>query len=283
MDILWENVQKNKKKAEDFIKKAKEYDVELLAFPEMSLTGFSMQVEKTTADWKEQRHFFEEMSGRYEMTIAFGYPAPSSGPMCRNHLAVAENGRIRMDYEKIHPFTFGQEGAHFEGGEHISCMEWKNTVLGGFICYDLRFPEIFQISSRESEIILVIANWPESRIGDWDCLLRARAIENQAYILGVNRVGEGGGIVYNGHSALYDPRGERLTHFCEEESLLIGEIDPEKVRKCRDIFPLKKDRREELYRRLGSKADQKSRSFAAGHCVASSEASPVELSADFTV
>src|SRR5699024_8082871 len=127
MDILWENVQKNKKKAEDFIKKAKEYDVELLAFPEMRLTGFSMQGEKTTADWKEQRHLFEEMSGRYEMTIAFGYPAPSSGPMCRNHLAVAENGRIRMDYEKIHPFTFGQEGAHFEGGEHISCMEWKNT------------------------------------------------------------------------------------------------------------------------------------------------------------
>ena len=96
-------------------------------------------------------------------------------------------------------------------------------------------------------------------------------------------MGEGGGIVYNGHSALYDPRGERLTHFCEEESLLIGEIEPEKVRKCRDIFPLKKDRREELYRRLGSKADQKSRSFAAGHCVDSSEATPVELSADFTV
>ena len=141
MDILWENVQKNKKKAEDFIKKAKEYDVELLAFPEMSLTGFSMQVEKTTADWKEQRHFFEEMSGRYEMTIAFGYPAPSSGPMCRNHLAVAENGRIRMDYEKIHPFTFGQEGAHFEGrGAHFLYGMEELPCSGGFICYDLRFP-----------------------------------------------------------------------------------------------------------------------------------------------
>lgn len=252
MDIFWENVQKNMEKAEDFIKKAKENQVELLIFPEMTLTGFSMHVEKTTKDWQQQVHFFEEMSRQYEISIIFGYPAPagiSGQKMYHNHLALAEHGRVRMDYTKLHPFTFGQEGEYFSGGEEIVCTPWKDTMLGAFICYDLRFPEIFQISSAKSELIVLIANWPVSRIDDWDCLLKARAIENQAYIAAVNRTGEGGGLLYNGHSALYGPRGERLTTLCQEESLLIGEVDPEYVRRCRDVFPLKKDRREELYRK----------------------------------
>ena len=252
MDIFWENVQKNMEKAEDFIKKAKENQVELLIFPEMTLTGFSMHVEKTTKDWQQQVHFFEEMSRQYEISIIFGYPAPagaSGQKMYHNHLALAEHGRVRMDYTKLHPFTFGQEGECFSGGEEIVCTPWKDTMLGAFICYDLRFPEIFQISSAKSELIVLIANWPVSRIDDWDCLLKARAIENQAYIAAVNRTGEGGGLLYNGHSALYGPRGERLTTLCQEESLLIGEVDPEHVRRCRDVFPLKKDRREELYRK----------------------------------
>lgn len=269
MDIFWENVQKNMEKAEDFIKKAKENQAELLIFPEMTLTGFSMHVEKTTKDWQQQVHFFEKMSRQYEISIIFGYPAPA-GPergrhgqqlgadlsagasgqkMYHNHLALAEHGRVRMDYTKLHPFTFGQEGECFSGGEEIVCTPWKDTMLGAFICYDLRFPEIFQISSAKSELIVLIANWPVSRIDDWDCLLKARAIENQAYIAAVNRTGEGGGLLYNGHSALYGPRGERLTTLCREESLLIGEVDPEHVRRCRDVFPLKKDRREELYRK----------------------------------
>lgn len=273
MDIFWENVQKNMGKAEDFIKKAKENQVELLIFPEMTLTGFSMHVEKTTKDWQQQVHFFEKMSRQYEISIIFGYPAPAGEPvgpergrhgqqlgadlsagisgqkMYHNHLALAEHGRVRMDYTKLHPFTFGQEGEYFSGGEEIVCTPWKDTMLGAFICYDLRFPEIFQISSAKSELIVLIANWPVSRIDDWDCLLKARAIENQAYIAAVNRTGEGGGLLYNGHSALFGPRGERLTTLCQEESLLIGGVDPEYVRRCRDVFPLKKDRREELYRK----------------------------------
>ena len=273
MDIFWENVQKNMEKAEDFIKKAKENQAELLIFPEMTLTGFSMHVGKTTKDWQQQVHFFEKMSRQYEISIIFGYPAPAGEPvgpergrhgqqlgadlsagisgqkMYHNHLALAEHGRVRMDYTKLHPFTFGQEGECFSGGEEIVCTPWKDTMLGAFICYDLRFPEIFQISSAKSELIVLIANWPVSRIDDWDCLLKARAIENQAYIAAVNRTGEGGGLLYNGHSALYGPRGERLTTLCQEESLLIGEVDPEYVRRCRDVFPLKKDRREELYRK----------------------------------
>lgn len=293
-DILWENVEENKKRAEEFFQKAKENHVELLLFPEMSLTGFSMNVEKTTKDWEEQVEFFRERSLYYEMTVVFGCAVPvndrqwinedrkwvnedrqwinedqkESGDQqelfsvhgerkereeetekknYENHLFVIENGRIRMDYRKIHPFTYGQEGEYFQGGKQIITMEWEKTTLGAFICYDLRFPEIFQISSEDSAIIVVIANWPETRIRQWDCLLQARAIENQCFIAGVNRTGKGGGLSYNGHSALYGPTGERMTVLCEEESLLIGDVDVEEVRKLREAFPVKKDRKEALY------------------------------------
>lgn len=266
-DILWENVEENKKRAEEFFQKAKENHVELLLFPEMSLTGFSMNVEKTTKDWEEQVEFFRERSLYYEMTVVFGCAVPVNDQQelfsvhgerkereeetekknYENHLFVIENGRIRMDYRKIHPFTYGQEGEYFQGGKQIITMEWEKTTLGAFICYDLRFPEIFQISSEDSAIIVVIANWPETRIRQWDCLLQARAIENQCFIAGVNRTGKGGGLSYNGHSALYGPTGERMTVLCEEESLLIGDVDVEEVRKLREAFPVKKDRKEALY------------------------------------
>lgn len=266
-DILWENVEENKKRAEEFFQKAKENHVELLLFPEMSLTGFSMNVEKTTKDWEEQVEFFRERSLYYEMTVVFGCAVPVNDRQelfsvhgagkereeetekknYENHLFVIENGRIRMDYRKIHPFTYGQEGEYFQGGKQIITMEWEKTTLGAFICYDLRFPEIFQISSEDSAIIVVIANWPETRIRQWDCLLQARAIENQCFIAGVNRTGKGGGLSYNGHSALYGPTGERMTVLCEEESLLIGDVDVEEVRKLREDFPVKKDRKEALY------------------------------------
>lgn len=254
--ILWEDVEGNKKRASEFFQKAKENAVELLVFPEMSLTGFSMNVEKTTENWEEQVDFFRQMSDQYKMTVVFGCAAPvmdedrepaKEKRNYENHLFVAENGKIRMDYRKIHPFTYGQEGEYFQGGKQIITMDWKENVLGAFVCYDLRFPEIFQISSEKSHLIVVIANWPETRIGQWDCLLQARAIENQCFIAGVNRTGEGGGLRYNGHSALYGPRGERMTVLCEEESLLIGDLDFGKTEKLRKDFPVKKDRKEALY------------------------------------
>lgn len=256
MNILWEDVAGNEKKITEFFESAGNHQVEILVFPEMSLTGFSMNVEKTTEGWEEQVEFFRKMTCEYRIAAVFGYPAPVSREEREAHpdrkpyynkLFFMENGEIKLDYTKIHPFTYGQEGEYFRGGEKITVTKWKNTVLGAFICYDLRFPEIFQISSENSEVIFVIANWPVNRIAHWDCLLRARAIENQCYIVGVNRTGEGGGMIYNGHSAIYSPMGELITRVCEEEALLIGDIDPEQVREARLHFPVKKDRREDIY------------------------------------
>ena len=93
----------------------------------------------------------------------------------------------------------------------------------------------------------MIANWPRSRIDQWDTLLKARAIENQVYMVGVNRTGDGDGLHYNGHSAIYSPDGEVITTIREEECLLIGDINPGVIKEMRKTFPMKNDRREELY------------------------------------
>lgn len=247
MNIIWEEIEENKRKAEDFCRQAQQQGADILVFPEMTLTGFSMNVRKTTQDWMDQKNFFCRLSARYGLTIVFGYPAQQGGK-CYNHLGIARDGAEQMDYIKIHPFSYGEESKYFDGGNQIVTIPWNDTVLGGFICYDLRFPEIFQMSSRRSEIIFVIANWPETRIDHWDVLLPARAIENQCYIVAVNRTGEGGGLLYNGHSAIYAPTGEKKNKISEIEELLIADIDSGEVQVCRNRFPTKKDRREGLYR-----------------------------------
>ena len=255
MDIIWENVDENKKKAEYFFQEAAKKGVDLLVFPEMTLTGFSMNVMKTALCWKEQKELFQNLTDKYQMCAAFGYPAPvaqeeniKGGKNYQNHLSVMDCGKEILNYSKIHPFAYGLEARYFRGGDKIVTAEWKDTILGAFVCYDLRFPEIFQIASRQAEIILVIANWPAERIEQWECLLRARAIENQSFMVGLNRTGDGGNIHYNGHSVIYGPKGERLTFVTEEEELLTARIETGCVRKYREEFPTKKDRRDDLYR-----------------------------------
>ena len=212
--------------------------------------------EETGEKAEKQVHFFEEMSRKYKMLTVFGYTEPVPEERLKEHpdwnhyynrLGIAENGELKLNYAKIHPFSYGFEGDYYQGGRKLKSVEWKDTTLGAFICYDLRFPEIFQISSEKSEIIFVIANWPRSRIDQWDTLLKARAIENQVYMVGVNRTGDGDGLHYNGHSAIYSPDGEVITTIREEECLLIGDINPGVIKEMRKTFPMKNDRREELY------------------------------------
>ena len=119
--------------------------------------------------------------------------------------------------------------------------------LSGFVCYDLRFPEIFQAVSDRADMILVIANWPKERALHWETLLRARAIENQCYIIGVNRTGKGNGLEYMESSMAFDPSGERLTKAHSKAELMVVDVEPDKVAKIRKAFPFKKDRQLELY------------------------------------
>ena len=256
MDIVWEDRQANYEKAALFAQKAFTAGANLLLFPEMSFTGFSMHTEKTAETCPyESTEKMKALSRRYPgMAIGFGFAARrEDSPKALNCLEVVQDGEVLMHYEKLHPFTFGEEGRYFQAGSKLAACEICGVATGAFICYDLRFPEIFQISSRSNALIFVLANWPAERAAHWKLLLQARAVENQCYIAGVNRIGEGGGLHYEPGSLVFDPLGnpvETTTYSVGEqgESLLLAQIEPQEVRRVRSAFPLKADRREALYR-----------------------------------
>lgn len=252
MNIIWEAPEENRLQCQRLTKEASENHCDWIVFPELTLTGFTMNPEcfrEDPCDHSPTKKFFQDLSRKYSIGIVFGYIAVQEGRNY-NHLAIVREGRTIMEYAKLHPFSFGSEAEHYTGGSQITTCQvpianHKEICLSGFICYDLRFPEIFQLASKKAELIFVIANWPEERIRHWHILLQARAIENQCFIIGVNRTGTGGGLCYPPSSIAFDPYGESIAAGPAE--LLYADIHPELVTEYRKEFPLKKDRREEIY------------------------------------
>ena len=157
-------------------------------------------------------------------------------------LLVGPDGHVRR-YTKLHPFSFAGEHEHYAAGEQVESWVVDGVRITPFICYDLRFPEVFRQTVDRTDLYVVIANWPERRRAHWQALLLARAIEDQAYVAGVNRVGDGGGLHYSGDSALISPWGERLVAAAEAEAVLVGTVDPAVVAAARAQFPVLRDRR----------------------------------------
>ena len=268
VDIIWEEKEKNKAVCEQLVREAAMHQAELIIFPEMTLTGFTMNPEKygehsliqtdgsretVRKESERSEEFFQALSENYGIAILFGYLEEKENNYY-NMLELTDGKEILMKYAKIHPFSYGEESMHYCGGDSIVYACIHDICVGGFICYDLRFPEVFQISSRKNELICVIANWPESRIEHWKTLLQARAIENQCYIVGINRKGEGNGLYYPMSSMAFDPYGKRIDYKEKnsesESTLLYADIKAEIVQQCRKEFPVKEDRRENLYREL---------------------------------
>ena len=146
-------------------------------------------------------------------------------------------------YRKIHPFSFGGEEKHFRAGSDLVTVDVEGLRISLFVCYDLRFADEFWQLARDTDVYLVPANWPAKRRLAWTSLLQARAIENQAYVVGVNRVGHGGGIDYVGDSRIVDPLGELLATASGGESMLLADVSAATVRRTREHFPFLQDRR----------------------------------------
>ncbi|CAB5037074.1 MAG: carbon-nitrogen family hydrolase [Actinobacteria bacterium] len=153
------------------------------------------------------------------------------------------NGELIAQYRKIHLFGFGEgESEVFAHGEAICVAE---TILGGTglaTCYDLRFPEIFRmLTERGATCVVIASGWPLARVTAWDVLTRARAIENQAWVLACNEVGSQGGVVLGGHSQIVNPQGEVVASADEVECILYATIDPDLAHTVREEFPVLKD------------------------------------------
>jgi omega-amidase len=246
---LWEDKKGNFAAAVGFLEEARQSQVDFVLFPEMSMTGFSMHPEKIGEDrsHSETLQYFQKKAVEYGLTIGIGYVELLQPKSHNCYAIISPQGDILADYKKIHPFTFGTEQVHYEGGDRIAKCSVMDFMVTPFICYDLRFPEIFQVASKESQLIVVPANWPSDRREHFITLLKARAIENQCYIAGINRVGHARTSSYCGDSMVIDPYGKILAEGGDGEKLITADIDSSLVKAYREEFPAKKDRREDLY------------------------------------
>jgi predicted amidohydrolase len=158
-------------------------------------------------------------------------------------LVFSGDGVLAAFYAKQRPFTLGGEREHYAAGDRGVVFSWAGTMVSPFVCYDLRFPELFRAVAAEHrpEVFVVIANWPEKRIRHWTRLLQARAIENQAFVIGVNRTGRDPNHVYCGRSAVVDPHGELIAEAGAGEAVVGCHLDLGGLREYRRGLPFLDD------------------------------------------
>ena len=253
MDLAWEDVPENHRRAERLLADAAARAARLAVLPEMFSTGFSMAPERIAQpEGGPSETFLRERARSLGIWILASVPESggAGGGRPKNvALLVSPEGAVAR-YAKIHPFSFGGEDKHYGAGDRVVTVPVEGVRVTPFICYDLRFPEPFRVAARETDLFCVIANWPDARREHWRALLRARAIENQAYVVGVNRAGDGDRLHYAGDSAAVGPLGETLAEAGEGEAVLVCEIEPQAVAKLRARFPALDDVRPEAYRRV---------------------------------
>jgi predicted amidohydrolase len=250
MDIAWENPPASHARAAPFLKRAAEAGADLAILPEMFATGFSMDPAKVAQPPSgETEQWLVRTARDLSIHLIAGVAETASPLPLNNALWVSPGGEVKR-YSKLHPFTFAGEEKFFGGGDGVVTWQIAGARVTPLVCYDLRFPEPFRVAAGETDVFVVIANWPDRRRLAWQTLVRARAIENQAFVLAVNRVGEDGdGIRFAGDSAAISPWGEILASAAELETVLILDVDPEVVADARAKFTALADRRPGAYRR----------------------------------
>ena len=249
-NIIWEDKDCNFNSAKRFISDAKSSNCDLILFPEMSFSGFSFNIDKLAEDDNFTIKKMKEFSNFFNISIGFGYIEKFNlnGKIYgKNNYCIVNNDTILCNYTKIHPFSFSNENLYFIPGKKISYCSINNIIISPFICYDLRFPELFQAASNKAHLITVAANWPIERISDFKLLLQARAIENQCYIAGINRFGNGNNLSYNGCSCIFTPTGKLLDCLSDTDGLVFAEINSDLVTSTQKNFPIKNDRKPTLY------------------------------------
>ncbi len=216
---------------------------DVVILPEMFTTGFcTAQPELAETMQGETVNTLLTWAKTYDVAIVGSFIAKENGKMYNRAFFVTPEGEIAHS-DKRHLFSLAKEHELFGGGNTKLLVNYKGVNFLVLVCYDLRFPVWSRNVNNEYDVLVYVANFPTKRIADWDTLLAARAIENQAYVCGVNRVGiDGLGIDYNGHSALLDYKGESLVRFADHEAnALTTSVNIEKLRIYREKFPAWRD------------------------------------------
>lgn len=239
-DLVWEDAQKNREQF-DVAFKAMDPDTDLAVLPEMFTSGFTMHPQNVyEMQDGETVLWMKESAKKYDMAIAGSLVISDEGQFRNRFLFVHPDGRVDH-YDKRHAFTYAGEHKEYVPGTARILIDYKGWKIFPQVCYDLRFP-VFSRNDLDYDLMLYVANWPVMRIDAWDALLKARAIENMAYCVGVNRIGtDGNGYEYSGHSAAYDVLGSVLVHTRKEE-VVYALLQKESLEKFRNKLGFLNDR-----------------------------------------
>ncbi len=240
LDIAWEDKRANHAKVRALLEKAKPPRGALVVLPEMFSTGFSMNAaEIAEGEARETERFLASAAKEFGVAMLGGVVTLGADGRGRNQaVAFGPDGAPLARYAKIHPFSYGEETKNYTGGTEIVLFEYAGFKIAPFVCYDLRFPEVFRAAvKRGAQLFTVIANWPEPREAHWLALLKARAIENQAYVVGVNRCGRDPKLAYSGRSQVIGPKGDVPVDAGTAEGVTLAELDLAPLLEWRRAFP----------------------------------------------
>ena len=246
MNIVWENKRANFETAQALLRRAAPERGSLVLLPEMFATGFSMNVAGISEGKSaETDRFLAHQAKELGIFLVGGVVTGTNSGKGRNQSVVfGPDGQEISRYTKMQPFTPGGETAAYEAGGGPATWDWAGFTVASFVCYDLRFPEHFRAAVRKgAQLYTVISSWPVKRIGHWVTLLQARAIENQAYVAGVNRCGTDPTLTYNGRSLLISPLGEILADAGNGETVISAEVNLESLVTLRKELPFLADMR----------------------------------------
>jgi predicted amidohydrolase len=243
-DIAWESRDETLAALAPAVAAAAADGARLVVLTEMFAVGFSMAPERVAEpEDGPTEAWLRAQAALLDVWIAGSIPQVVEGHRPRNVLVLAAPDGSVHRYAKVHPFTYSGEHEHYDAGTELVTVDVEGVRVSLFVCYDLRFADEFWALAPATDCYVVVANWPAKRRAHWRALLVARAIENQAYVVGCNRVGDGDGIAYAGDSAIVDPLGEVLVSASSVVTTLTADVDPAVVSEVRARFPFLQDRR----------------------------------------
>ena len=244
-DIVWEDREANFERLAPQVARAVGAGAELALLTETFSTGFSMTPGNGEPEGGPSSRFLADRAAEHGVWVAGTCPEIEDGEQLPfNSFVLAGPDGSTHRYRKLHPFTHAGEHERFRAGEKPLTVQVGGLRITPFICYDLRFADVFWRAAPETDVYLVPANWPSPRRHHWQTLLQARAIENQAYVVGCNRVGTAGdGTEHVGDTRIVSPMGELLATAAGVETIVLADVDAAEVAATRDRFRFLPDRR----------------------------------------
>lgn len=239
-DIVWENAQANLAQVAEWLQSMEPGAFDVAVLPELFHGGFSMDSAKLADQGREQVYpVLSELARQYGIYLVAGVALPDvSGKPLNSALVFDRTGKEVARYAKNRLFPLVNEEGHYQAGSEPVIFEIDDTPCSVFTCYDLRFPELFRQVAKRIEAVFVLANWPASRQMHWERLLQARAIENQCFVVGVNRTGlDAHDVKHAGGSLTFDPLGESVLKLGERSECRTAELQTVQVPEVRSRFP----------------------------------------------